>query len=610
MTTPTIAARSRSLSFRSPNGRGFAIGFLGTMTLGLLVFIGSTAGVALSHADKVMPGVSVAGVQLGGLERAAAEARLREQLPSLTEGTLTLRLDDGSREIALADVGRDYDLSAMLDAAFAVARSGNPLADGVARIRTLTRPTDAAVAGMTLDAAAIDGIVTRAAADYDHPAADGSVRLRNGEFVARRATEGIAVDQAALRHELTAALTTSRGDIALDIPVQRTAPAITTRDAMAAAISANWMTRQRLDLTGARKELRITRSEIAALLTFGPRSDGTWGVAVDEDALAKLLRPMGEAVAVAPRNASFAWGASGAVGFFPGESGRKLKVSLTVTNVVAALQQRAAGSVAPRAALAMGVVKPAVTNREARKAAPEMQRLSTWTTYFVPGEGNFWGANITIPAHDIDGKVIGPGEWFEFWQGIGPVTLERGYGYGGAIIGGRSVANGALAGGICSTSTTLFNAAMRAGLEIGQRTNHSYYIERYPVGLDATVLKTDTYETDMTFRNDTANPIVIRSYTGNGFVRFDIWGIRDGRTVQLSNPITSNHGTAIETTVVNPNLAPGTAKRVEYPHNGFDAVVTRWVRDANGNLLHEDTWYSHYRTVNGITEVGPRRSSN
>jgi len=238
-----------------------------------------------------------------------------------------------------------------------------------------------------------------------------------------------------------------------------------------------------------------------------------------------------------------------------------------------------------------------------------MEMLSTWTTYYVPGDGNFWGANISIPANDLNGRVIAPGEWFEFWQGIGPVTLERGYGYGGAIIGGRSVANGALAGGICSTSTTLFNAAMRAGLEIGQRTNHSYYIDRYPMGLDATVLQTDTWETDMTFRNDMSTPVVIRSYTGSGFVRFDIWGVPDGRTVSLSAPTTSNHGTAIETTVVNPNLKPGEAVRVEYPHNGFDAVVTRWVRDANGNLLHENTWYSHYRTVNGITEVGPRRTS-
>jgi len=129
-------------------------------------------------------------------------------------------------------------------------------------------------------------------------------------------------------------------------------------------------------------------------------------------------------------------------------------------------------------------------------------------------------------------------------------------------------------------------------------------------GLDATVLKTDTYETDMTFRNDMDTPVVIRSYTGSTFVRFDIWGVPDGRTVRLSAPKTSNHGTARETTVFNPNLAPGTSLRVEYMHNGFDAVVSRWVRDRDGDLIHEDTWFSRYRTVNGITEVGPKRSSD
>jgi vancomycin resistance protein YoaR len=201
--------------------------------------------------------------------------------------------------------------------------------------------------------------------------------------------------------------------------------------------------------------------------------------------------------------------------------------------------------------------------------------------------------------------VVSPGEWFSFWNDIGPVTLERGYGYGGVIIDGRSVPNGALGGGICSTSTTLFNAAMRAGLDIGQRVNHSYYIERYPVGLDATVLKTPNSVTDMTFRNDTANPVVIRSYTGNGWVRFDVWGVSDGRTVSLSAPTTWGHATAVWTTVVNPSLAPGTSRIVEYPHNGFTAVVTRTVRDASGGILHADVWQSSYRVVNGITEIGP-----
>jgi vancomycin resistance protein YoaR len=130
------------------------------------------------------------------------------------------------------------------------------------------------------------------------------------------------------------------------------------------------------------------------------------------------------------------------------------------------------------------------------------------------------------------------------------------------------------------------------------------------VGLDATVLKTDTYTTSMQFRNDTDDPIVIRSYTGTGFVRFDIWGVPNGRTVTLSTPVKRNYGIAVWTTVVNSNLAPGTSIIREYPHNGFDTSVTRWVRDADGNLIHEDTWFSHYNTVNGVTEVGPKKSSD
>jgi vancomycin resistance protein YoaR len=609
MTTLTAFARPRVLLRPGPMRRGFLFGFILTIVLGLLAFVGASAGLAISHANRVMPGVSVASIPIGGLDRADAIARLESRLPSLAQGTLTLRVDELERTFPVADLNRSYDLEATVDAAMAVARSGNPLIDGVARLRTLAHPTTVASAGVVVDETAVDHVVSEVVAAYEKPSADGSVKFRKRDgFVATPAVVGVTVEADALRQALATALAESRGDMALTVPLTHTDPAVTTRDAMAGAIAANWMSSHQLNLTGGGTKLKISAPKIASLITFGVQTDGGWGPIVNEEKLAKLLRPIADRVAVAPRNASFAWGSGGIVGFFPGDNGRKLKTKATVASVVGALEQRAAGSSEPGAALAMAVVHPNLTNAEARAAAPRMELLSTWTTYYVPGEGNFWGANINIPAGILDGRVVAPGEWFSFWDGIGPVTLERGYGYGGAILGGRSVANGAIGGGICSTSTTLFNAAMRAGLEIGARENHSYYIERYPVGLDATVLKTDTWAQDMTFRNDMASPIVIRGYGGNGFVRFDIWGISDGRTVSLSAPTTSNHGTAIETTVVNPNLAPGTSVRVEYPHNGFNAVVTRWVRDATGNLIHEDTWYSDYRTVNGITEVGPSRN--
>ena len=59
------------------------------------------------------------------------------------------------------------------------------------------------------------------------------------------------------------------------------------------------------------------------------------------------------------------------------------------------------------------------------------------------------------------------------------------------------------------------------------------------------------------------------------------------------------------TTQVVPSMAPGTAKRVEYPHDGFQATVTRTVYGPDGSLVHQNTWFSDYRVVNGITLVGP-----
>ena len=251
------------------------------------------------------------------------------------------------------------------------------------------------------------------------------------------------------------------------------------------------------------------------------------------------------------------------------------------------------------------VTEPALTTAEAEAALPAMQLVSSWTTNYVPNEGNGFGNNISIGAWDLDGYNIAPGEWFSFWGGIGPVTLERGYRQGGAIINGRSVRNGALAGGICSTSTTLFNAAMRFGLEIGERENHYYYIDRYPTGLDATVAIVNNDVTDMTFRNDTDQPIVIRGYATPGQVTFQLWSVPNGRTVVLGQPVTSNHRTATDTTTVVPTMAPGSAERVEFPHNGFDVSVTRTVYAPDGAVVHQNTWFSDYRAVNGITLVGP-----
>ena len=73
----------------------------------------------------------------------------------------------------------------------------------------------------------------------------------------------------------------------------------------------------------------------------------------------------------------------------------------------------------------------------------------------------------------------------------------------------------------------------------------------------------------------------------------------------LSNPIIQNARSAIETTQLDTSMAPDTARRVEYPHNGFQATVSRTVYGPDGEVVHQNTWFSDYRVVNGITLVGP-----
>ena len=139
-----------------------------------------------------------------------------------------------------------------------------------------------------------------------------------------------------------------------------------------------------------------------------------------------------------------------------------------------------------------------------------------------------------IPLRRLDGRVIKPGETFDFWTAVGEVTRRTGYRPGAIIVGHHVDTDGALAGGICTVSTALFDAAARAGLPITARTSHGGYLAKYPLGLDAAVAKGDHRRQTLAFRNDTTEPIVIRTVSTPGIARVDLYGPgRARRTVEL-----------------------------------------------------------------------------
>jgi vancomycin resistance protein YoaR len=397
--------------------------------------------------------------------------------------------------------------------------------------------------------------------------------------------------------------------VQVDLNAMTLLPVVDTATAELAAAAATAMAADlEVTIPGAddQEPLVIDADSIAGALSFGPLGADAYAARIDPAAVSAAVKARAKDVNQAPVNARIAVAASGGLGgVIPGADGRKLDVSGSSENLLDVLARRAGGATVGSMALTVDVTEPSLTTAEAEAIRPQMQMVSSWTTYYVPGEGNGFGNNINIPARDIDGRNLAPGEWFSFWGSIGPVTVERGFMYGGVIINGRSVKGGAIGGGICSTSTTMFNAALRAGLEMGARKNHYYYIARYPKGLDATVYQSDGGSVqDMTFRNDTKFPILIRAYARPGIVRFTIYTVPTGRRVSFSRPTVKNYRPAGTVTQATSSLPSGARRQIEWPADGQDVWVTRVVKDKAGKVIHKETFYSHYSRVTGIILVG------
>lgn len=608
MTTATLPRRIIRPVATPPARRSMLIGFFATLVAGLLALLLTSVGIGVASDGQVLAGVRVGGVDVGGLDREAARARLAERLPALDAGRAVIVVDGVEEVVTYAELGRGYELDAMLDAAFEVGRDGGALADGIARLRTLAHPTALPVIVHPYDPEALDAAATRVSRAVGLDPVEASVDRE--QFRVSAAADGRVLAAETVRDAIAGAVdTTDPADVTLQLGPVPVPPIVSTEEAESAAAAAR-ATAAAIELTipGAAEDeeaFTISADTVRSWITFGPVGEQDYAMRVDAGGVTAAIAELTESVDREAVSARFGVAGGGIGSVIAGQDGRALDVERSVADVLAALDRRAGGDKVPSLALAVDVTEPALTTAAAEELLPQMQLVSSWTTNYVPGDGNGYGANISIGAWDLDGYNIAPGEWFSFWGGIGPVTVERGYTYGGAIINGRSTQGVALAGGICSTSTTLFNAAMRAGLEIGDRTAHYYYIDRYPTGLDATVSIFDDWVTDLTFRNDTEYPIVIRGYGTPGQVTFQIWSVPTGRTVALSDPYITDRRSAIETTQVDKSLAPGTSRRVEYPHDGFKSTVTRTVYGPDGSVIHENTWFSDYRTVNGITLVGP-----
>ena len=199
--------------------------------------------------------------------------------------------------------------------------------------------------------------------------------------------------------------------------------------------------------------------------------------------------------------------------------------------------------------------------------------------------------------------ILLPGEEFSYNQTVGKRTKENGFGEAGAYSNGETVQE--VGGGVCQTSSTLYNAVVLANLEVTQRTNHTYISSYVPIGRDATV---SWGGPDFKFKNNRDYPIKIEATYAGGKLTCKIIGTDvDGSYVKFTSERTGD--VAYNTKYENDDTIPeGQQVTKQAGSNGGKAVSYRLVYDKNGKLISKKKEASsYYKGHEAIIAVGTKK---
>lgn len=364
---------------------------------------------------------------------------------------------------------------------------------------------------------------------------------------------------------------------------------------------------------------RISGSRLVTWLTLrGEKNIGVDLVKL-EDFLTKTVAPV---IDNPPQNSRFEMRYGKLVEIVPGKSGNVVDVKKTaesVDQIVSIAQRSFAGSRNLLLALASATseinsdfkggnieiplevvyAEPKISQKTIDQY--EIRELVGMAVTNFAGSSSDRRKNIEVGVSKLNGMLIAPGEEFSAVESIGETTEEAGFVKEYVIKEDRSVKE--LGGGLCQLATTLFRLGLNAGLPITERVNHRYVVGYYGPGLDATIYGP---KPDLRFVNDTENYILLQGRVDGNELIFELYGQRDGRTVEISEPVISDIIPAPETRyITTPDLKLGDFQCSEIPRKGLTAKVTYKVSYFDGKV-NEQNFRSVYQPWSKVCLIGIR----
>ncbi len=241
------------------------------------------------------------------------------------------------------------------------------------------------------------------------------------------------------------------------------------------------------------------------------------------------------------------------------------------------------------------ITKPNVTTEQiGAEAFPN--KISFYSTRYDGGDVNR-STNLELACEKINDVIVLPGETFSYNKTLGERSKAAGYKTAKVYENGEVVDG--IGGGICQISSTLYNAVLKANLEIVERRNHQFITSYVEEGRDATVAYGVT---DFKFKNSRKYAIKIKASASNGVATIEIFGIKEEVEYQISFDTKTISTIPYTVKYIDDNtLKTGTEVVKQKGANGI-VTETYLIKSLNGQvvsntLLSKDTYSAMQRIV-------------
>ena len=581
--------RERPARTRGGRARLVRVGKVALGALLLLLVLAVAVGIAFAgSASRIAAGVTIQGVNVGGLTAEEAEAKLEALAARYATRPVVFTADDEEFPIRPEALEVEANWAAAVEEALAEGDAPLPFR-GLKRVWLRLGGAEVEPEATAFEAALAERL-ERMAARVDRLPREAALELNGLEPEIVPGLAGRELDREAAAGVVVAALAGFERQ-PKPLPVAVDAPQVTSDTLVPVARQLRLVLSAPVLLTHGGASFTVEPREMVGLLQLP--ADGATRLRVRPQEAARRFENLARGLARAPRNADFMVRANGRVRVVPSRPGRELNVAATS----AALLQAASRLEDRTTAVVVAEFEPRMTTAQAKGLRIERQ-LASYATLYAGTSDRI--NNLQLAMEILDGARIAPGATWSFNEFVGPRTAERGFRSAPVIMDGKYEEG--IGGGVSQVATTVFNAAWEAGIRITERHAHALYISRYPDGRDATVNYPDV---DLKLTNDTPRWIVIKaSYDESGILVRLLGGGPERRVESVAGELKETGRPQTEREP-DPTLYEGD-RVVEFAGEPSREIRVERIIYEGGEVLARQTWYTHYSYEARIVRYGTK----